>query len=70
MPNKVIDTMPTMTEVENAGPYQIVCWNHFLRPTMMNDELNVVKAIARKYDAMPESQRSGFVRRARKEFEL
>lgn len=70
MPNRIIDEMPTMTQVENAGPYEIVCWNHYLRPTMMNDELIVVKMIARKYDAIPESQRTGFVRRARTEFTI
>lgn len=68
MPNRIIDDMPTMGQVENAEPYQIVCWHHYLRPTMMNDELIVVKAIARKYEAMPESVRTGLVARARREF--
>lgn len=70
MPNRIIDDMPTMTEVENATAYEIVCWHHYLRPTMMNDELVVVKAIARKYDSLNEMTRTGLVNRARREFTL
>lgn len=53
----VIDTMPTLTEVENATPRQIVEWQLYLRPTMSNEELPVVKLIAMKYDQLPPNVR-------------
>lgn len=70
MPNRIIDHMPTMGEVENAIPYQIVCWHHYLRPTMMNDELVIVKAIARRYEGLNEILRNGLVNKARREYGL
>lgn len=69
MPNRVIDEMPTRTDVEGATKYQIVCWHHYLRPTMFNEELDIVKAIAMRYDRMPESFRTPLVAQARKEYE-
>lgn len=70
MPNRVIDDMPNMTDVENASAYQIVCWNHYLRPVMSNDELPVVKAIDRKYQQLNEITRNGLVVRARREYTI
>lgn len=58
---KVIDAMPTMRDVEACDQRQIVAWHHRLRPTMMNDELVIVKAIARRYDAIPEHLRATLV---------
>lgn len=69
MPNRIIDEMPTQGEVIGASAYQIVCWHHYLRPTMLNEELDIVKAIARKYDALPESVRTPLVMQARREHE-
>ena len=69
MPWTPINNMPTMTQVENAEPYDIVRWQHYLRPTFSNEELPVVKAIARRYDAMPEAIRTPLVIQARREFE-
>lgn len=57
----VIHDMPTMRDVETATPSQLVAWHHRLRPTMMNDELVIVKAIARRYDAIPENVRAPLV---------
>lgn len=62
---KIIDEMPAMGDVERAEPYQLVCWHLYLRPTMSNDELPIVKAIARKYDAMPPGDRERLSARAR-----
>jgi tyrosine-protein phosphatase YwqE len=70
MPNRVIDEMPTMQQVEDAGAYEIVCWNHYLRPVMSNDELVVVKAIDRRYQQLNEITRNGLVVRARKEYTI
>ena len=64
-----IDQMPMLTEVENASPYQIVCWHLYLRPTFSNDELIVVKKVAQRYDAMSPDLRARWVARARGEFE-
>lgn len=65
MSRHVIDEMPTLTQVEQADAEQIVEWHLYLRPTMMNEELDIVKAIARKYDAMPPQMREGFAQRLR-----
>ena len=71
MPNRIIDEMPTMSQVGEAAPYQVVCWYHYLRPTMFNDELVIVKAIARRYhDDMNAALRFDLVVKARKEFTL
>lgn len=70
MANRIIDEMPTIRQVEDADSYQIVRWHHFLRPTMSNEELPIVKMIARRYDAMPEGQRAQLVHNARKEHTL
>jgi hypothetical protein len=69
VPKQIIDEMPTMRQVEEAPPYQIVVWNHYLRQTMMNEELIVVKAIARRYEELNEMLRTGMVNRARREYE-
>lgn len=53
----VIDDMPTMSEVENAEPRQLVEWYFYLRPTIANEELNIVKAIAARVDRLPGSVR-------------
>jgi hypothetical protein len=67
MSNPIIDEMPTMTQVENADAYQLVKWHLWLRPTMMNSELDVVKAITRRVDNMNGMTRDGLVARARHE---
>lgn len=64
--NQIIDTMPTLGEVESADQLQIVRWYLFLRPTMSNDELVIVKAIAARFERMPESSRSALIARARR----
>jgi hypothetical protein len=69
MPNRIIDEMPTLSDVEAADAYTIVCLNHYLRPVMSNDELVVVKAIARRYDNLNDMTRAGLVARARREYE-
>lgn len=56
-PHPIIDEMPTMRDVEQADPRQLVAWHLYLRPTMMNEELDIVKAIARRVDALPQSVR-------------
>lgn len=66
--SRIIDEMPTQTEVENADSYKLVCWHLFLRPTMMNEELNIVKAIAQRYDRLPSSVRQAHGARARREY--
>jgi len=70
MPNRIIDEMPSMADIEAADAYQIVCWHHYLRPTFSNDELVFVKAIARKYDNLNDMTRAGLVNRARREYTL
>ncbi len=65
---RIIDEFPTLTQVENATDYQIVCWNFYLRPTMMNEELVVVKTIAQRYDRMPSSVREAHMVTARREY--
>ncbi len=55
--NRVIDEMPTMGDVERAEPRQLVEWYLYLRPTMLQEELDIVKAIARRYEAMSPSLR-------------
>jgi hypothetical protein len=64
-----IDEMPTMSEVENADNYRIVCWHHYLRQSIFNDELVVIKKIAQRYDQMNVSTRANLVSRARREYE-
>lgn len=66
MANYVIDEMPTRTEVESASSERIVEWQLFLRPTMMNEELDIVKAIAQRYDRMSSRQREGLAAMLRK----
>lgn len=66
--SRVIDEMPTLTIVENASDYEIVCWHLFLRPTWFNEELIVVKAITQRYDRMPSSAREAHGIRARREY--
>lgn len=63
---EIIDEMPTMTQVENANPDEIVAWHLFLRPTMSNEELPVVKAIAAKYDRMAPDTRESITARLRR----
>jgi hypothetical protein len=62
--------MPTLADVENAGAYEIVCWNHYLRPVVSNDELVIVKAIDRRYQQLNEITRNGLVVRARGEYTI
>jgi hypothetical protein len=69
MPFMPIDDMPMLFAVEQADDYQIVCWNHYLRRALFNEELGVIKAIARRYDSLSEGVRTPLVARARKEFE-
>jgi hypothetical protein len=64
---RIIDEMPTQQQVLSAEPYQIVAWHLYLRPTMSNDELHIVKAIARRYDAMVPSERERHTTRARRQ---
>jgi hypothetical protein len=64
----MIDEFPTLSEAENADAYQLVCWHHYLRPTMINAELDTVKVIVRRYYELPENVRSRLVVRARREF--
>lgn len=63
---QIVDQMPTLAEVEAAGGYQIVVWHLFLRPTMSNDELAVVKAIAARYDRMGPAEREAHAAQARR----
>lgn len=67
---RIIDEMPTQAQVSEADVYDIVRWHLFLRPTMSNDELVVVKAIAQRYDAMAPSVRESCTLRARREHGL
>lgn len=55
-----------MRQVEEADALQLVCWHLFLRPTWTNDELPIVKSIARRYDAIPDAQRQGLITQARR----
>jgi hypothetical protein len=70
MPYRIIDEMPTQGEVEAADPQQIVRWQMFLRPTMMNDELHIVKAIAARYDRLPAETRESLGAQLRREHTL
>jgi hypothetical protein len=67
MPYRMIDEMPSIGEVEDAEQYQIVAWHLFLRPTLMNEELSVVKAIAQRYDRMSAVEREAHAARARRD---
>ena len=62
----VIDEFPTLTQVASADAIEIVRWHLFLRPTMANEELDIVKAIARRYDAMPAATREAITNRVRR----
>jgi hypothetical protein len=66
----VIDEFPTRADVLAAGGYRIVEWHLFLRPTMTNDELDIVKAIAQRYERLPASTREAHGLRARREHRL
>lgn len=70
MPYRIIDEMPTQTEVENALPQDIVRWHLFLRPTMANDELYIVKAITQRYDRLPAEARERLAGQLRREHTL
>jgi hypothetical protein len=61
----IIDLFPSLREVQSATAEQIVAWHVRLRPTMFNEELPVVKAIARRYDALPEGTRTPLTIRER-----
>jgi hypothetical protein len=63
----VIDELPTRAQVLAAGDYQLVRWHLFLRPTASNDELDVIKAIAMRYDRLPAAAREAHASRARRE---
>lgn len=63
----IIDEMPTPMEVAMASAHEIVLWQFYLRPTVSNDELIIVRAIARKYDAMAPATRESIGRRIRRE---
>lgn len=65
MTQQIIDEMPTLTEVENADRQQIVKWHLFLRPTMSNDELPIIKKIAQRYEQIPSEVREGITMRLR-----
>lgn len=69
MPRRIIDEMPTRGQVERASDYEIVCWQFYLRPTMSNTELEVVKLIATKYEQLPDGIRGGLRRRSLQEYE-
>lgn len=56
----VIDEMPDRATVIEATPEQIVEWHIYLRPTMANEELDIVKAIAQRYDRLPASVREHY----------
>jgi hypothetical protein len=62
----IIDEMPTLSQVQAASAHEIVLWHLYLRPTASNSELDVVKAIARRYDAMPASMRERIAARLRR----
>lgn len=62
----IIDEMPTFGQVEHADAEQIVTWHLFLRPTMANEELDIVKAIARRYEMLAPSLREILVGQARR----
>lgn len=63
----VIDEMPTQHQVENATAEQLVAWQLYLRPTMHQDELQIVKAIDRRYNALAGSVREAMQRKLRRE---
>jgi hypothetical protein len=63
----IIDEMPTLAQVQVASAHEIVLWQFYLRPTISNDELGVVRAITRKYDAMSPATRESIGRRVRRE---
>jgi hypothetical protein len=63
----IIDEMPALTQVQSASAHEIVLWQFYLRPTLSNDELGIVKAIARRYDAMSPATRESIARRVRRE---
>ena len=54
---QIIDEMPTLTQVEQADPAQLAQWYFYLRPIMSNDEMVVVKTVARRFDALPDETR-------------
>lgn len=56
-PRLVVTEMPTQRQVMDGTAREIVTWHLYLRPTRMQDELNIVKAIARRYDALSPSDR-------------
>lgn len=57
MTRLVVTEMPTQRQVMDGTAREIVTWHLYLRPTQMQEELNIVKAIARRYDALPSSDR-------------
>lgn len=63
----IIDEMPTLTQVQNASAHEIVLWQLYLRPTASNAELDVVKAVTRRYDAMSPATRESIARRLRRD---
>lgn len=64
---RVVDEMPTPGQVEAAGAREIVRWHLYLRATMSNEELLIVKAIARRYDQMPSAIRERLTAALRRE---
>lgn len=67
-PFRVIDEMPDRRAVQAADDYQLVCWHLFLRPTMNNDELDIVKAIAARYERLTVGARVDRAARAWREY--
>lgn len=65
---RIIDDFPTLSQVETAKPYDIVCWYLCLRPTMTHEEMPILKAIARRYDDLHDQARQEMVARARREY--
>ena len=68
MGNRVIDEFPTPQQVREASEYEIVCWYFYLRPTMSNDELPILKAVAGRYERMNSNLRDTLRQRAQREF--
>jgi hypothetical protein len=55
-------------QVEKATAHEIVAWYFYLRPTMSNDELPIVKAIAGRYERMDSGTRDALRARVQREY--
>lgn len=63
---RILDEVPTPLQVADADACAIVDWHLHLRPPMSNAELDVVKAITRRYDALSASERERWGRHLRR----